>query len=249
MTKYSTRINIECAIFKIMYRPLLRRSARQILQGRLLDPENPEKGRWLRSDVNRILAQTWERVVQLLPGADIAAIPTLGNRHNVFLVVITTAAYQVLVDNGQSKDRAAELVADVGWKLYEFGIKLVSLPFRLTSKDSKKRVERTLDAMMVFPFSAPGRPGYEVKVVKQNEQMLTHWTWCPPQAYVRNLVEIDGDKGELDAFYRSWCLYDWPGADVMADDGERNHYQRKKTLSRGDPVCDMCWRHKGASKT
>ena len=51
----------------------------------------------------------------------------------------------------------------------------------------------------------------------------------------------EGDGEMLDAFYRSWCQYDWPGADVIAGDGARGHYRRTRTLSRGDPVCDMCW--------
>ncbi len=194
-----------------------------------------------------MLEQTWARLDKLLPQAELDVIPTLGNRHNLYLAVITTAAYQVLLENGYSKKRASVLIADVGWKLYELGIKLMSLPFRLTSRDPKKRIEKTIDALMTFPFNTPGRPGYEAKAVKQDDQMLTHWTWCPPQAYVRNLVEREGDGGELDAFYNSWCLYDWPGADLMADDGIRNHYQRNKTLSKGDAVCDMCWRHKGTA--
>jgi len=95
---------------------------------------------------------------------------------------------------------------------------------------------------MVFPFSAPGRPGYEAEVWREEGQLLTHWTWCPPQTFVRDLVDRRGDRGELDAFYRAWCLYDWPGADLIADDGEHGHYARRHTLSRGDAVCDMCWK-------
>lgn len=241
MENHGIGLKIQIFLFRLIYKPLIRRSARHILQGRLLDPELPENGRWLRAEVNQLLKSTWERVDELLPGAELDIIPTAGNRGNVFLAVITTAAYQVLVESGQSQKRAADLVGDVGWKIYEMGIKLISLPFRLTTRDQSKRIERTIKAMMVFPFSAPGRPGYEVKVQKKENQLLTHWTWCPPQAFVRKLTEKDGDKGELDAFYRSWCLYDWPGADLMADDGQRGHYRRKRTQSRGDSVCDMCW--------
>ncbi len=237
------RVSAEIRIFRFMYRPLIRRSARQILQGRMIDPEAPENGRWLRGDVSEMLVAIWARVDGLIGKADLGTIPTLGNRNNVYLSVLTTAAYQVLLEQGQSKERAADLVADVGWKIFELGINLVSLPFRATSRDPGKRIEGSVKALLVFPFSAPGRPGYEVRVQKQDGELLTHWTWCPPQAFVRSLTETDGDRGELDAFYRSWCLYDWPGADLMARDGERGHYQRKLTQSKGDAVCDMCWRH------
>ena len=244
MADYGFRINVQIGIFKMLYKPLVRRSARQILQGRMLDPAQPEKGRWLARDVSQMLKLTWQRVDGLLGEAELDLIPTVGNRNNVFLAVLTTAAYQVLLDAGQGKARAAELVADVGWKIYEMGVRLVSLPFRLTRRDQGRRIEGAIDALLVFPFNAPGRPGYEVCVRKLDGQMLTDWTRCPPQAFVRKLIEQRGDKGELEAFYRSWCLYDWPGADIIAGDGKRGHYRRKKTMSRGDGVCDMCWRHK-----
>ncbi len=243
MVTSTFRTTAEIRIFKFLYKPLIRRSAHHILQGRMINPDIPENGRWLRGEVNEILVAIWDRVDGLVGKADLRTIPTFGNRNNVYLSVLTTAAYQVLLERGQSKARAADLVADVGWKIYELGINLVSFLFRATTRDPGKRIEGSVNALLVFPFSAPGRPGYEVSVEKQDGKMLTHWTWCPPQAFVRSLTETDGDRGELDAFYRSWCLYDWPGADLMAGDGERGHYQRKLTQSKGDAVCDMCWRH------
>ncbi len=246
MKKYGTTFKSEILVFRLLYAPLVRRSARQILQGRLLDPDVPEKGRWLRGDVDQILRMTWKRVDTLISEAGLDLLPTLGNRHNVFLAAVTTAAYQVLLECGQSKNRASTLVADIGWKIYALGVKIVSLPFRLTSRDPGKRLERTIRALLVFPFSAPGRPGYEVKIEKQEGQLLTNWTWCPPLAFVRDLVERHGDRGELDAFYYSWCYYDWPGADIIAGDGKHGHYQRTHTQSRGDATCDMCWRRKAS---
>lgn len=169
-------------------------------------------------------------------------IPTLGSRHNVFLAIITTAAYRELISTGTPKDYAARLISDVGWKLYALGIKAFSSPFRLTSKNPSKRIERTIKLLIKFPFRAPGRPAYEATVWKQNDDYYTHWTWCPPQAYVRQLIKQEGDSGELEAFYQSWCQYDWPGADIMAGDGKKGHYERRLTQSKGDKVCDMCWK-------
>lgn len=234
------------AILIRLYRPLLRRAARQVLEGRRLDPERPEQGRWLRSDVDGYLDAVWRRARETVPDARLDELPTLGNRHNVFLAVVTTAAYQVMIDRGIERRYAMELVADVGWKLYAWMLRLAALPARLAHRDPKVRMERTLRALMKFPFSAPGRPGYEVQVWSEGDRVHTHWTHCPPQAFVRALVERRGDRGELEAFFRSWCLYDWPGADVLAGDGERGHYERPHTLSRGDSVCDMCWHARGA---
>lgn len=227
--------------FCLLYRRPFRQAAKAILQGRLLDPEKPDAGRWLRCDVDTYLDDVWHRTERLLPSAELATLPNLGNRHNVFLAVVTVAAYQELLQRGTRPDYAKRLVADLGWKIYERLLRLTSLPVRLTTRTTRRRLERTLRALMVFPFSAPGAPGYEVKVRPVDDGIATYWTHCPPQSFVRRLVESRGDNGELDAFYNSWCQYDWPGADIIASDGAHGHYDRPHTLSRGDPVCDMCW--------
>lgn len=227
---------------KRLYAPLTRRAARQALQGRLLDMERPELGRWFQEDVDAFVKSTWRRVDELLISARLDELPTHGNRHNVFLAVVTTAAYQALLDRGVPATYAAILVGDLGWKIYVWMLNVAAFPARLTTRNPYKRMERTLRALLVFPFSAPGRPGYEVEAWTEGNRFFTHWTHCPPHAFVRQLVADQGDRGELDAFYRSWCLYDWPAADLLAGDDKRGHYTRPHTMSRGDPVCDMCWR-------
>lgn len=223
------------------YRPVVRRAARQALEGRLLDPEKPERGRWLRRDVRGYLGDVWNRVADLTSRANLDALPTYGNRHNVFLAVVTTAAYQVLVERGVQQSYASALISDVGWKIYAWMLSLVAWPFRMTTRDPQKRMERILKALMVFPFSAPGAPGYEVRAWSEGARFFTHWTHCPPHAFVRRLAASGANNGELDAFYHSWCLYDWAAADFLAGDGTTGHYARPHTMSRGDPVCDMCW--------
>lgn len=223
-----------------VYRPLVRRATRQILEGRWRDPERPERGRWLRREVRLYREAVWRRVDELLPKAQLERLPTYGSRHNVFLAVVTTAAYQVLLDRGVAPGYAKILTADVGWKIYAGMLSLVALPFRLTTRDPQRRMERALKALLIFPFSSPGAPGYEVQTWSEGRRFYTHWTHCPPQAFVRRLLTGRTDHGELDAFYHSWCLYDWAAADLLAG-GEPGHYSRPHTMSRGDGVCDMCW--------
>lgn len=202
----------------------------------------PPEGRWLRRDVKAFREATWRRVDDLLPAAQLEGLPTFGNRLNVFVAVVTTAAYQELLDRGVAHGYAATLVADVGWKIYAWMLFASALPACILTRSRQRRLELTLKLLMRFPFSAPGRPGYEVETWTEGETVYTHWTHCPPQAFVRALVEAGDDRGELDAFYRSWCLYDWAGADLLVGDGARGHYERPHTMSRGDDVCDMCWR-------
>jgi hypothetical protein len=236
-----TVLQVWQAAVKLVARYLVRRAARQALQGRLLDPHEPGRGRWLRADVRAFLEATWRRVDDLLPAACLERLPTYGNRLNVFMAIVTTAAYREMLDRGVSREYATTLVADVGWKIYAWMLTASATPARVLTRSPRRRLEWTLKLLMRFPFSAPGKPGYEVKAWRQGEAFFTHWTHCPPQAFVRSLVEAEEDRGELEAFYRTWCLYDWAGADLLAGDGGNGHYERPHTMSRGDAVCDMCW--------
>lgn len=229
------------SVARLFARPLVRRAAREALQGRVLDPDDATRGRWLRSDVRAFRAATWRRVNALLPTARLEQLPTWGSRLNVFMAVVTTAAYQEMLDRGVSCDYAATLVADVGWKIYAWMLTASAIPARILVRSPERRLDWTLKLLMWFPFSAPGKPGYEVRAWNDGESVFTHWTHCPPQAFVRSLVGHGDGRGELEAFYRSWCLYDWAGADLLVGDGEHGHYERPHTLSRGDAVCDMCW--------
>ncbi len=235
------QMDIEWSLLAIAYRPVVRLAARQILEGRLRNPRHPHEGRWSQSEVDDLLEAMWQRVDELRTRAKVEHIPTFGNRHNVFLAAVTTAAYRSFVAEGTAQNDAATLVGDIGWKMYRRLLSLATFPHRWATRDPSQRMERTLRSLLRFPFSAPGRPGYEVDAWSDGSTFRTSWTHCPPQTFVRDLIEADGDRGELEAFYRSWCQYDWPGADVIAGDGERGHYRRLQTLSRGDPVCDMCW--------
>lgn len=210
--------------------------------GRLQSEDRDSRHRWNAGEVDELFSSCWSRVDELLPMADLDHLPTSGNRHNVFLAVVTIALFQTLRHRGYSAEYANVLVGDVGWDVYRRMLLLASLPFRMTTKDAAKRLNRTLRALLIFPFNAPGHPGYEVTVWQEGGNTLTHWTHCPPLAFVRGLVAKDGDRGELEAFAQSWCRYDWDGADIIASDGNRGHYSRTRTMSLGDPVCDMCWR-------
>jgi hypothetical protein len=236
-----TRTRIAVCVWKLIYVPLFRRAARQILRGRFFDIETPHRGRWLESDIKTYLDQTWARTEALMPIAQLDALPDTGNRHNVFLAVATTAAFQIMLERGIRSEYATTLVSDLCWKVYTWIMGVVSLPIRITTRDPRKRMERSVRASIRLLFSAPGPPGYEVKIWTEGSDTHTHWTHCPPLAFVRRVIETNGDRGELEAFYHSWCLYDWVGADILAGDGQKGHYSRPHTLSRGDSVCDMCW--------
>lgn len=236
------RHRVLIGLCRLGYGAVLRRSAWRVLHGRLVDPAEAWRGRWGSARLDRFFANLWRRVDEMIPLAELDRLPTLGSRHNVVLAAVTTAAYQILIEDGITRARARAQVAALGWRIYARLLQAVARPIRWWVRDPTRRLERTLRALMVFPFSASGAPGYAVEVWTEGGDIFTYWTHCPPQSLVRRLIAVQGDRGELDAFHASWCRYDWPAADLLVGDRRGGHYRRRHTLSRGDSVCDMCWR-------
>lgn len=197
--------------------------------------------RLLPLEIGALLKEVEPMAARLRTHAALADLPGVSNRLMVELAVFTAAAYRVLLDAGWSTEDARRAISDAGWILYARMLRLSSLPFRLTTRDPAQRLRCTIQALLRFPFDAPGPPGYEVTVTADTAGIRTHFSHCPPQTFVRALVSKD-DRGDLEAFRQSWCRYDWPGADLIAGHRKRGHYSRAHTLSHGDAVCDMCWR-------
>lgn len=228
-------------LIRRLMRWILSRSARTILLTQGLGFTDGRTTRWFKADVERFL-KALEPQVQLQQSiAELEKLPNVGNRTMVEFAIYTASSYRVMLNFGISKASARQTISDIGWDVYAPLLRLSSWPFRLVTRDPSKRLLWTIHALLRFPFTAPGAPGYAVQHWADDQNIYTHFTHCPPHSFVRKLVQETGDQGDMDAFYNSWCLYDWPGSDVIANDGQRGHYRRKQTLSRGDPVCDMCW--------
>lgn len=219
----------------------LKGAACDVLLSREIEYADGRKCRWLRADLIRFMRDLAAEAASQRKIADQVALPNFGNRLMVELAVFTSAAYRVLLDKGVAQGTARQLVADTGWVVYARMLRTSSWPFRLVTRDPARRLQWTIKSLLRFPFSAPG---YSVETYLDGDDIITNFTHCPPQSFVRALVAARGDRGDLEAFFASWCQYDWPGADIIAGNGERGHYARTQTLSRGDPQCDMCWKTK-----
>lgn len=217
------------------------RASRRVLVNRTLIDTEGRHLRWLAPEVKRFVTALDADAEELRPGAALETLPSFGNRLMVELAICTAAADRVLRGFGITPDCTRQVVADLGWDVYRRMLSLSSLPVRLITRDPGRRLRWTVRMLLRFPFNAPGAPGYDVEYRADGEDYLTHFTHCPPQTYLRRLSEETKDPHALEAFRASWCLYDWPGADIIAGDGRRGHYRRRQTLSHGDPVCDMCW--------
>ncbi len=209
----------------------------------MIEPNRPDKGRLLEHQVKSMLSSFWDEMhnIDLLDAFD--KVPSLGNRHNIFLAAITVAAYRALKNSGLRKAYAIELMGDLGWQIYMSIVAVPKLISRILEPQPQKRIELVLRLLMKFPFSPTGRPCYEVEAWSDGEAMYTYWTWCPPYQFVKNYVREHGDDGELELFRRTWCEYDWALVYALVDGeyGKLGYYERPHTLSHGDELCDMCW--------
>ncbi|MCK0137923.1 hypothetical protein [Aliiroseovarius sp. F47248L] len=231
-----------------LIRRLVARAARRGLVIRGLRDTEGRETRWLAPEIEAFVVAMTTEADHLRSHAGQAKLPTFGSQMMVEMAIWTMAADRSLRACAIAPDSARQVVADLGWDIYRRMLAFSALPVRLLTRDSGRRLRWTIRALLVFPFTPSGAPGYAVLVSRDGDDLLTHFTHCPPQSFVRRMARAEDDPDSLEAFRQSWCRYDWPGADVIAGDGRRGHYFRKRTLSNGDPVCDMCWiAHAGRS--
>jgi hypothetical protein len=231
-------------VWRMVYRTIDRvvaEAAKTVLTERTLHMADGTAIRWLPAEVAAFTAGLHDAAAELRRNAASLDKLGFGNRLVAELAVYTMAGMKHLVRSGVETECAKEIVADLGWRVYRRMLALYSLPARLVTRDPAKRLTWTIRMLLRFPFSAHEPHGYAVETRQDGDGIHTHFTRCPPQTVVREIAAKEGDGELLEAFYRSWCQYDWPGADVIAGDRKRGHYRRTMTLSRGDPVCDMCW--------
>lgn len=221
----------------------------RVLMDRSLRNKTGDETRWLRNDINFYLSAVSTRAALLRPLAQLGALPDFGSRLMVELAVYTVAADRTLRDSDLDPESARDALADIGWSVYRRLLAFSSLPARLVTSDPGKRLQWSIRGLLIFPFRLVGAPGYSAKVFREGEDIHTHFTHCPPQSFARRIADETGDHAALTGFANSWCKYDWPGADLIAADGHRGHYVRRRTLSAGDTVCDMCWAARAPRET
>lgn len=216
-------------------------AAKRVLTNHNLVRKDQQTIRWLKPDIRRFGQNTLAEAKRIYPNAGLSELPTVGSRLVVELAVFTVAGYRALRQDGIDPVSARQAIADTGWDVYRQMLASAALPAKIMTRNPARRLVWTIRILLWFPFNGGKKPGYVVKVKSDKTRIETFFLHCPPQTFVRRIAEIENDTEILDAFYESWCRYDWPGADLIAGDGLRGHYDRPHTLSRGDGVCDMCW--------
>ncbi len=225
---------------KVLLNLLVKRATFQVMIGRYRNPEMPTAGRFVRGDIEPILAKTYKYVEALVPEAGLMRFRSRGNRLNTLLGVYSLAAYRALRDSGIPHERAIELFGDIGWRLYKLGVSLPLFFVRPFTANPQTRLNFVLRVFLFFPF-AEDPVGYHRTHWKEVDRYCTDWHRCVVYDYFR----AHGTDEEIELFRRTWCQYDFALPGLIHPDG---FYERSHTLSSGDKVCDMRWYGKRKGK-
>ena len=214
---------------RILYRPLAARAARRVLVGRVRSRQAPERGRFMRADVDGFLKGAWARYRAQV--RDLPPQPTIGSTMNVRLACFTMSFFEELLANGVERGYAIEIIADAAWRVYRLwarialGIRRLSL--RTRTALGFARIEDSGNREVIslrFPFNAPG---YLIETVAADHDLGFDVVRCPVASYFRA-------QGRPDLCLASWCNLDYPLAELTHE-----KLVRTKTLVGGDDRCDF----------
>ena len=206
------------------------KAARKVVTGKLRSREEPKKGRFMPSDVGRILDRTQRNIDDLLPS--MPAQESWANFRVVFLGLIHLAIYRALLNEGTKKDYATDLIGDIAWiTVTESKRARISwFIIRLITRDPHKQLGMQL---RLLGRVATSPPGYESEFSSDSNAHYWNFYRCPPLDFYRT----QGEEA-LEMFRKTWCAIDFASAEWMAKGAK---YERPHTLSEGDDVCDMKW--------
>jgi hypothetical protein len=216
-------------LVKRIYRPMSGRAARRALVGRERLCRSPEKGRFTRDDVTRLLDAAWNRyggAVEALPMQ-----PTRGSTMNVRLACFTFSFFEELLATGVEREHAIELVADATWQVYQMWARLTSAAGHLTQGKSTalafavtEKNKPGGEVHLRFPFNAPG---YVIETVPVAQGIGFNVVHCPVASYFR-------ERGAADLCVASWCNLDFALSEMT-----HQKLVRTKTLVQGADRCDF----------
>ncbi len=177
-----------------------------------------------------ITKSTWENYKKLKLHAP--KYKRYGNRLLMASAVRSLALYQALSEIVDDKDYLSELAGDLYWKLYERDLKPMLYISGVLHRDPYKRLNFMGRHMAKHVFSPPE---YKVNYQKKQDGFDLDFYRCPICDYFRE----HGEK-ELDFFRKTWCILDFALPDILQKVPAT--YERTKTLSSGDDMCNMKFR-------
>ncbi|MDX1804349.1 MAG: L-2-amino-thiazoline-4-carboxylic acid hydrolase [Alcanivorax sp.] len=156
--------------------------------------------------------------------------PTLGARVMTHFAALTISLYRALRAAGIEKKSACDYTAAINWRVYK---RLTYIPYLLTrpfSGDRIRRVKRSMDWYMRFPYASPG---YKMEwVVDETDVVGFDVTRCPAAE-----LFASQDLGPLCS--TAFCDLDYPLAEIW-----KVELHRPTTIAKGCEHCEFRFHRK-----
>ena len=210
-------------LFRRFFAPVVRKAALAGIVGRERDRLRSEKGRFTRSEVEDIVASSWQgyhRLVTELPSGP----SPFGNRLLLHLSCLTLSCYEVLVDRGIEQKHARELIGDTAWVIYRQWGKVPYALARWRYRSPRKRLDLCIRLFLRFPFSPPG---YKFEDLPGEEEVALDMYRC-------QVADFFQRNKAPDLCRATWCNLDFALAEMWGGRLERN-----ETLAEGCRRCDF----------
>ncbi len=207
-----------------------RNALAHVLKGRSRDVDDFKKGRFNSRDIELLKTSVLEKLEPLLE--KLPEHRDLGSRRMVRLAAVTLATYQALLESGVEKNYAVSLTSDLIWHTYE---KQFAPMVRIAGLFIKNEQDKLNWVMKTLTKYGTPKPGYEFTTPDIPGTFAIDYTRCPVNDYFKQL-----GKEEHHLFRNSWCTLDYPLCEVLPSHN-RGRYERKRTLSDGDEMCEMRW--------
>ncbi len=211
-------------ITKVIFQPITRRAARRTLTGRNRLRHAPQRGRFTRADVDRLISQAWATYAR--EALTLPPQPTHGSRLNVRLACLTVGLFRALLEFGTERAYAVKLVADTIWNVYRYWGLPGKLLAHVRPDAASRRVYNHDPVPLRFPFNPPG---YLAKPVPLANGLGFDMVRCAVATYFR-------EQGAINLCLGARCNLDYALGEMT---GQK--LVRTKTLVEGDDRCDFRW--------
>lgn len=198
------------------------------LVGRSRSRGHAEQGRFTRNDARRITEEAWAIARELRGSAP--REQAVGGRLMLNGGVWSLAIFRAIRGLGVPAEYATELCTDYLWAAYQSQVTVQRWLGHLLARGPEAQMARIQGIFLRFPL---GAPGYDCRVREVPGSFAYDIHRCP----VHDYFATQGPEA-LEFFRNSWCTLDYPLAEHLVRGGR---YERRRTLSAGDAMCDMRW--------
>ncbi len=211
-------------LLKIVLKPVIHWAVQRSLAGRVRSPQQPEKGRFTRADVNNILRQAWGNHDELAPQALLQQELSVGNKIVLLLACVTFSFFQSLLAADIDRQYALELTGDVTWKVMALSLKLPNAIIRIVTRDPVRRMHIPYNMLMQALFN---EPGFQYQIQLTEAGVALDITRCPVAAYFQTY-------NALDVCISAWCNLDFGLTEAWG-----GRLERSGTIAMGCELCDF----------